>query len=385
LATHKPSSFAEQRSGPQLLIVSHTDFVSSLTPLVNLHESQGLQTSVVTVDELFDAFNFGERSPYAIRDYLQRAVTTWQKAPEALLLVGDASIDPCNYLGLGDFDFVPTRIIDTAAFKTASDDWFTDFLQTGFSTIPTGRLPVRTAADAAVAVGKIVNYEKGIDAGNWQQQAVIVADQNVDSNFTTAANSAEANLPAPLTATKILTNGLDTDTARQQIATALNNGALLVNYTGHGAVEQWSFSDLLDDASASALSNGNRLPFYLLMDCLNGFFQDVYSISLAESLLLAPNGGAVGVWASSGFNAAAPQATMDQAMLHALATNQKIPVGRAIIQAKAGISDPDVRRTWVLFGDPAMPLQIPWSPAPAPTRIALAPHQPRESTRPSPR
>jgi hypothetical protein len=385
LARHTPSSFAAQRNGPQLLIVSHSDFVSSLTPLVNLHESQGLQTSVVTVDELFDAFNFGERSPYAIRDYLQRAATTWQKAPEALLLVGDASIDPCNYLGLGNFDFVPTRIIDTAAFKTASDDWFTDFLQTGFATIPTGRLPVRTPADAAVVVGKIVNYQKGIDAGNWQQQAVIVADQNVDSNFTATANSAEANLPAPLTATKILANGLDTDAARQQIATALNNGALVVNYTGHGAVEQWSFSDLFDDTSVSALSNGNRLPFFLLMDCLNGFFQDVYSTSLAESLLLAPNGGAVGVWASSGLNAAAPQATMDQAMLHILSTNQKIPVGRAIIQAKGGITDPDVRRTWVLFGDPTMSLQIPWSATPTLSRVESASRPPRESTRTSPR
>jgi uncharacterized repeat protein (TIGR01451 family) len=385
LTRHIPSSFAAQRNGSQLLIISHPDFVSSLTSLVNLHESQGLQTSVVTVDELFDAFNFGERSPYAIRDYLQRAATVWQKAPEALLLVGDASIDPCNYLGLGDFDFVPTRLIDTAPFKTASDDWFTDFLQTGFATVPTGRLPVRTAADAAVVVGKIVNYQRGMDAGNWQQQAVIVADQNVDSNFTATANSAEANLPAPLTATKILTNGLDTDVARQQITTALNNGALLVNYTGHGAVEQWSFSDLFDDSSVSALSNGNRLPFYLLMDCLNGFFQDVYSTSLAESLLLAPNGGAVGVWASSGLNAAAPQATMDQAMLHALSTNQKIPVGRAIIQAKAGITDPDVRRTWVLFGDPTMQLQIPWSTAPAPARIGSAPRQIRDSTQSSPR
>jgi uncharacterized repeat protein (TIGR01451 family) len=385
LAAHKPSALAEQRRGPQLLIISHPDFVSSLGPLVQLHESQGLATSVVTIDQLFDAFNFGERSPYAIRDYLQHAASTWQKAPEALLLVGDASVDPCNYLGLGDFDFVPTRIIETPAFKTASDDWFSDFLQTGFATIPTGRLPVRTPADAALVVGKIVNYEKGIDAGNWNQQAVIVADQNVDSNFTAAANFAATDLPAPLTATKILTDGLDTETMRQQISTALNNGALLVNYAGHGSVEQWSFSDLLDDSSASALSNGNRLPFYLLMDCLNGFFQDVYSTSLAESLLLAPNGGAVGVWASSGFTEAAPQATMDQAMLHVLATNQKISMGRAIIQAKAGITDPDVRRTWILFGDPTMQLQIPWSAVPASNRTSAAARVSRESTRPSPR
>jgi hypothetical protein len=64
--------------------------------------------------------------------------------------------------------------------------------------------------------------------------------------------------------------------------------------------EQWSFSDLLDDSTATNLTNGGRLPVYFLMDCLNGFFQDVYTESLAESLLPAPHGGAVGVWAPSG-------------------------------------------------------------------------------------
>jgi hypothetical protein len=43
-------------------------------------------------------------------------------------------------------------------------------------------------------------------------------------------------------------------------------------------------------AAASTLSNGTRLPVFLIMDCLNGFFHDVYTESLAESLMLAKNG-----------------------------------------------------------------------------------------------
>ena len=35
------------------------------------------------------------------------------------------------------------------------------------------------------------------------------------------------------------------------------------------------------------------------MNCLNGFFHDLYTTSLAESLITAPQGGAVAVWASS--------------------------------------------------------------------------------------
>jgi hypothetical protein len=138
---------------------------------------------------------------------------------------------------------------------------------------------------------------------------------------------------------------------------------LLVNYTGHGAEQQWSFSDLLDNTSAATLSNGGRLPVFLLMDCLNGFFHDVYAESLSTALLLAPNGGAVAVWASSGFTTAPPQAAMDQALLRTLAANPSQPLGRSILTSKLKITDPDVRRTWILFGDPAMRVAFPTAPS----------------------
>ena len=47
------------------------------------------------------------------------------------------------------------------------------------------------------------------------------------------------------------------------------------------------------------------------MDCLNGFFQDVYAQPLGVTLLLAPNGGAVAVLASTGLNQPAPQTKLD--------------------------------------------------------------------------
>jgi len=259
-------------------------------------------------------------------------------------------------------------MIETAAFKTASDDWLTDFHQTGLATLPTGRLPVDSPADAALVVSKIVGYESGATAGGWQQQALVIADQNIGVDFTAEANSLVADMPASLGVTKILADGQDPAAVEQQILAGLNAGALIVNYTGHGSEQQWSFSDLLDDTTATALVNGDRLPVYLLMDCLNGYFQDVYATSLSTSLMLAPGGGAVAVWASSGFTDSAPQATMNQALLTLLTSNPSIPLGKAILSAKTGITDPDVRRTWILFGDPAMRLRIPGVTTASPKR-----------------
>jgi hypothetical protein len=364
-----------------MVIITHPDFQPALGPLVQMHESRGQSVQVVTIDEVFDAFNYGERSPFAMRDFLQNAESQWRVKPQYLLLVGDASLDPRNYLGLGDFDFVPTRMIETAAFKTASDDWFSDFQQNGYETIATGRLPARTLSDAQLVVSKILNYEKGVGAGSGTQQALLVADQNIGADFTTATKFAATDLPSTLQPTEIFADGQDPAVVSQQILAALNNGPLLVNYSGHGSEEQWSFADLLDDTSAVTLSNGNQLSVYFLMDCLNGFFQDVYGTSLAESLLLAPNGGAAAVWASSGFTNQPPQASMNQALLAILKANPSTPIAVAIVQAKSGVTDNDVRRTWIFFGDPAMPLRHPqstftWPVRPTGPRPPVGPPRP---------
>ncbi len=367
LAFHAPSTLDKPQSGADLVVISYPDFAGSVAPLEKLHESHGTSVDTVTVDEIYDAFNFGEKSPFALQSFLKLASTAWRTKPQAVLLVGDASFDPRDYLGFGQTDFVPTRMIETAAFKTASDDWLTDFNQTGFGTIPIGRLPVGSVADANLVVSKIVGYDKGAGLGSWNQQALVVADQNIDADFTATANAVSALFPAGINVTKILADGQDPSVVQPQIFAALNSGSLIVDYIGHGSEEQWSFADFLDDTSAATLANGNHLPVYVLMDCLNGFFQDVYATSLSTSLMLAPNGGAVAVWASSGFTDASPQATMNQSLIGKWKTNPMMPIGQATLAAKLNITDADVRRTWNLFGDPLMTLQIPAMSTPRPT------------------
>ena len=359
LAHHSPTTWAQAQNSADEVIISHPDFIASLAPLVELKSQQGHRVAVVPVDDLYDEFNYGERSPFALRSFLSATVARWRPKPQSVLLVGDASFDPRNYLGLGDFDFVPTRLIETAALKTASDDWFSDFASTGFATLPTGRLPVRTSADAANVVSKIVGYESGASAGPWTSQVLLVGDQNRDYDFTGATNAVAQLLPPSVNITKILADGQDPELVHQQVIAAINSGQVMVNFLGHGSVEQWSLSGFFADPDATALTNGGYLPFVVSMDCLSGFFQDVYTTSLAESLLLAPEGGAVAVWASSGFTTADPQATMDRALIGQFAANPGITVGQAILNAKAGTVDPDVRRTWILFGDPAMRLRLP--------------------------
>ncbi len=251
------------------------------------------------------------------------------------------------------------------SLNQSSEAVFSDFLGNGYATLATGRLPVRTTTDAANVVGKIVGYESGASAGPWTSQALLIGDENSGYDYTGATNLVGQLLPTSLGVTKILADGQDPALVRQQIVAAMNSGQVIVNFLGHGSVEQWSLADFFSDPDATALTNGGNLPFVVSMDCLSGFFQDVYTTSLAESLLLAPDGGAVAVWASSGFTSADPQATMDRALVVQMFAHPGMPIGNSILKAKAGTVDPDVRRTWILFGDPAMRLRLPAPPATA--------------------
>jgi uncharacterized repeat protein (TIGR01451 family) len=357
LVFHQPSQLHAVQKGAQVVVLTHPRFKEQARPLAELHESQGKTVTLLTVDEIYDEFNFGERSPYAIKRFLHAAVGAWKDKPHYLLLAGDASVDPRNYLGFGYFDFVPTKIIITSELKTASDDWFSDFNDAGFATIATGRLPARTGVEMQTMVSKTIAYISGA-TGSWTNQAMLVADFDDPSiSFSQESLLLETLLPSTMHVTDVFAGVLGASTARQDVISGIDNGQLLVNYNGHGSVEVWSGSDLFDDASASALTNAGKLPVFVMMNCLNGFFHDVYSESLATALMLSPNGGAVAVWASSGLTAADPQFHMNQAFLQTLFGVPSMTLGDAVLAAKSSTADPDVRRTFILFGDPILDLK----------------------------
>ena len=97
---------------------------------------------------------------------------------------------------------------------------------------------------------------------------------------------------------------------------------------------------------------------FVMMTCLNGYFHDPGLDSLGESLMKAEGGGAVAVWASSGMTLPTDQLLLNQELYRLLFNRgQAMTIGEAVIRAKAASSEPDVRRTEILLGDPATKLK----------------------------
>jgi hypothetical protein len=358
LALNQPSTLNSPSNGADLIIISYKDFIPSLAPLVAQRQAQGLTVSVVDIEDVFDEFSYGEHTPQAIRDFMSLARNSWTRAPSYLLLVGDASYDPRNYLGAGGFDYVPSKLIDTGtagtatALETASDDWLTDFDGNGIADISTGRIPVRTIAEANTVIAKTINYSPA----NANNTALLVADTqgSYPISFEAADDQVGSILPATMSIQKVYRRLQVSDTvAKANIISQLNAGPAVVVYSGHGNVDIWGGS-IFTATDAATLTNGNRLPFVVVMDCLNGYFAAPSLESLAETLVKAPNGGAAAAFASSGLTIPTGQHAMGLQMFQLLYGGTSVAIGDASRQAKMATTDLDVRRTWILFGDPTL-------------------------------
>lgn len=354
LSLNRPSGLRGPANGADLVIIAHKEFVAGCEPLKTHREGQGLVVEIVDLEDVFDEFSYGQKTPQAIRDFLAYAATSWDRPPRFALLVGTASRDPKNYTGQGDLDFVPTKTVETTSMETASDEWFVEFGGDGSAEVQIGRLPARTPEQLSAMVTKIMAY----DGASPSNEVLLYADSNTGFDFRGASELLKSLLPSYITAEQINRDETDAATARMRLLAAIERGQKVVNYGGHGSATIWKDFVLTAD-DAGNLDNGGRLPVFVMMTCLNGYFIDPGSASLAESLMNAPEGGAVAVWASSGLASPGDQMLMNQQLFQLLFSSVDSPItlGEAAARAKGAINDRDVRRTWILFGDPTTRLR----------------------------
>ena len=346
-----PSTLHDPLQGAELLIVTRRELLDSVRQLTEMRQKQGMSVAVVDVEDIYDEFSYGQKTLQAVRDFIGLARTQWKKPIKYVLFFGDASLDPKNYLGLGDFDLVPTKLIDTTFMETASDDWLADFDGDGITDVAIGRLPVRTAAEAQAMIEKLGAYDQGKAA----EEALLVSDQNDGHNFEAANEALKPLLPGGVRVVEVKRGQLGDQATKAALIDGINRGQRIVNYAGHGNLNAWR-GDVFNSTAALQLQNRENLTMFTMMNCLNGYFQDPATDSLAESLLKSPKGGAVAVWASSSMTFAEGQAVMNREFYRQV-FSLRSRLGDAAMRAKATTFDGDVRRTWILLGDPTMRLK----------------------------
>ena len=384
----EPSSLASPTNGADYLLITHPDFYDAVWPLSEFRRAQGLRVEQVKIGDVYDEFSHGVFDPTAIRDFILYAYESWEPpAPLHVLLVGDANIDYKNHYGTDNKNFIPTYHFETWDLgQTPTDNWFacvdgSDILPDLFI----GRISVQEAGEAAAVVEKITGYESlsralpGWEIGRtpsaarrefgWTETALLVADDDDEKFEITSNRLVDDHLePAGLSAVKIyLDDYSQGNDVTDAIIAAIDAGALLTNYFGHGGVDNWGHlsgesAPVFESDDVWALNNPDRLSFFTTMSCVNGFFpHHTDSFCIAEELLRAPGRGAVAVWSETGLGYTDDLDVLIRTLYGILFDTGERVLGAATTEAKiaahtVGGIDGDNVRMYVLFGDPATTL-----------------------------
>ncbi len=346
-----PSTFSNDTHDGKLLIITHRNWLTQANQWAVYRRADGFTVEVVDVEDVYDEFNYGKLSSKSITDFIQYAKNNWKTPPSYVLLMGDATSDPRNYTGVGDFNFMPTKLVDTIYSEAGSDDALTDFNNDGLAEIPIGRLPVRTSGEVTQLLYKVSIFEQ-TSAQNSARGALCASDLPDGYDFAAVCSRVFNELPG--TIPKSFVNRGDAN-APSNLLSAINSGKYIVNYSGHGNRSIWATSGFFGNSIAANLTNGNNLSIFTMLTCLNGDFIDPQAISLGETLLQTQNGGAVAAWASSGLTTPDIQEIMARRFYNQLGAGNLTRMGDLVNDAKTVISGGrDVRLSWVLLGDPTL-------------------------------
>ena len=362
VVANAPSSWSDRHNGADFVIITDQAMMPEARELADRRSSERWSVATIDVQDLYDEFDFGAKDPAAIRSFLENTHDQWRTAPGYVLFLGDASVDPRNYLGYPDRDVVPTHFFMTSYTEAASDEWFVDFDGDGVGEMAIGRLPAGDVSEADVMIGKTLQYEAADVTDGWNRRVEIVAGTNDPpglNDFVSAADGFASEVPAGLDVTTTHADDVGVGTTRSSLISRWSSGTGLVAYFGHGTAFAWGRNaNLFSTGDASALRNGDRLPVVEAMTCLSGWFYNPapWAGSLAEELLQNPSGGAVAVWASSGSTNLEPQIPASEAFLRAFASGGTT-LGEAARSGKSATSDGDVRGSWILFGDPTLSMR----------------------------
>ncbi|HEY7697271.1 MAG TPA: C25 family cysteine peptidase, partial [Vicinamibacteria bacterium] len=358
----KATALRSTKNRADYIVLGPRAFLSAVAPLADLRRSQGLRVALVSIEDVFDEFGFGESRPQAIREFLTHAYHRWSApSPRYVLLVGDGSYDPKDYLGTGTPDPVPPLMVRTSYLWTASDPALASV--NGEDALPDlalGRLPARNREEVEAMVEKILVYERS--GQTLDGEIVLVADDaDGAGNFEADMEALAETSLAGRSAERIYLSRLGIEPMRKRVLEAFDEGAALVSYSGHGGIHLWAQEDVLDISNVPDLAPQSRQPIVLALNCLNGYFHFPYFDSLAEALLKAPDRGAIAAFAPSGLSVNAPAQVLHRAIVREMLGGRHARLGDAVLAAQADYAAaglmPELLRIYHLFGDPALRLR----------------------------
>jgi len=369
-----------------VIIIYPSEFEAQANELADHRRSfNQFDVEAILVDDIYNEFSSGKKDPTAIKDFC-RMIYSRDSDFKYLVLMGDGSFDSRGrYSDISiKSDFLPVYQEDSLnpIYSYPMDDYYALLDDDeggnifGGLEIAVGRLPVKTSSEAQLVVNKIINYEtSSAQLGNWRNDITFIAD---DEDRNTHLNDADGiaetirndypqyninKLYADSYVQVSTPGGEKYPKMTEEINKVMFQGALLVNYLGHGGSKGWAQERFLDLSDIAAWSNTDKQPLMVTATCSFTGFDDASFVTAGERCFLNPNGGAIGlmttvraVYASS--NEKLASSVFDRVFIKV--DGKTPPFGDIMIDGKnAQGNNNENTRKFALIGDPAMRIAIP--------------------------
>jgi len=345
-----------------ILIISPPAFISTLSALVELKESQGHPVQLVSLTTT-------GTTPEAIKSYIKNAYTSWPLPPTYVILVGDsdngAETMPA-FTGLSSLSAT-----DLYYGTVDGSDWIPDVF--------IGRLPARNTAQLTTMINNLKAYNNLTGREGWIKKAAFLASD--DANYWQVAEDSQNYViqnhtqPEGYSGTFPAASQLGGDklfahsngAVNSDVINAINNRRSLITYTGHGSHVSWGAPGF-SQANIQNISSTGTFSIVTSFACVTGDFK--VTQSFGESWLLQSNKGAVTFIGSSASTYWGPDDTLERAMMDSLfsgASGANIASAfrfaglMAIETSRPGTGTAQSRYYWEaynLLGDPSLAMLI---------------------------
>lgn len=334
-----------------MLIISYGDFMDEMQPYIDWKIQTGMPVEIVDVSTIGGSSQIKQ----FIADYYNNKGLTY------LLLVGDSQQVPSSSNGGNDSDNDFVYIV--------GNDHYPDVL--------IGRFSAENESHVSTQVTRTLEYEKDpITDPSWYSEAIGIAssqgtgDDN-EYDYEHIRNIGTDLLGFTYTYAYELFDGSQGgedaagDPSPSDVALAINSGATVINYCGHGSDNSFVSSGF-SSSDVNNLTNVGKLPFIFSVACVNGNF--VNNDCFAEAWLRAedngePTGAIATVMSTINQSWNPPmcgQDEMDDILTEQYSNNIKRSFAGIALNGclqmndEYGTEGDEMTDTWTVFGDPSV-------------------------------
>lgn len=374
------------------LLITPQLFFDQAERLANINRNQNnIIVKVVTLQEIYNEFSTGNQDIAAIRNfirYVYNNASSVDKRVKYVGLFGDASYDYKNRLR-NNTNFVPSWFSLESFRVTASfiSDDFYGLMDDNEGTLSTsnrldiavGRMLVDSPQRAKEVVDKIEAYYAQESYGSWRNNILLVSD-DVDEPFERVLQQSTDDVATDVRAQKPFFNSikLHSDSFQQQSSSggdrypevndafrnAIDVGALVVNYFGHGGELGLADERIFDINDSQSINNNCRFNCFVTVTCEYTKYDNPDLQTAGEFTYWNTKGGAIGLITTTRQIFVTVGTNYNQVLedyLFAYGSNDYPTMAEALRLTKLDpiIAGSAQKRLVHFIGDPAMKLAIP--------------------------